>query len=86
MDCCVGEGIAKGMIEGNCLQMCPTKEQQFRERISDIDSFERLREGGPPVLAVKKFARNVRRVANETFTLVDGRASKSNGNELADFV
>ena len=56
---CAGEGIAKGMIEGNCLEMCPTKEKLFRERISDIDSFERLEEGGPPVLAVKKFARNV---------------------------
>ena len=59
--CCVaGEGMAKGMIEGSCLQMCPAKEQDFRQRISDIDSFERAVEGGPPVLAVKKFARNVR--------------------------
>ncbi len=54
-----GEGIAKGMIAGSCLQMCPAKEQDFRQRISDIDSFERVVEGGPALLAVKKFARNV---------------------------
>ena len=40
--------------------MCPEAEQAFRDRMRDIDSFERESEGGPPSLAVKKFARNVR--------------------------
>lgn len=51
---------AKGTLEGSCTRMCPEAEQDFRQRMRDIDSFERIEEGGPPVLAVKKFARNVR--------------------------
>lgn len=39
--------------------MCPDAERGFRDRMRDIDSFERVSEAGPPILAVKKFARNV---------------------------
>ena len=58
------EGPKKGSIAGTCTRMCPDAERQFRDRMRDIDSFEREQEGGPPTLAVKKFARNV---SYETF-------------------
>lgn len=54
-----GFGLGKGTLEGTCTTMCPAAEEAFRERMRDIDPFERAVEGGPPVLAVKKFARNV---------------------------
>lgn len=47
--------------------MCPDAERSFRERMRDVDSFERAQEGGPPVLAVKKFARNVRRYLSSQY-------------------
>ena len=53
------EGLGKGTLEGTCTRMCPQAEQEFRQRMRDIDSFEREVDGGPPNLAVKKFARNV---------------------------
>lgn len=55
-----GEGtLGKGTLEGTCTLMCPEAETAFRDRMRDIDSFEKISEGGPPILAVKKFARNV---------------------------
>ena len=42
-----GEGVARGTIIGTCTLMCPEAERSFRERMRDIDSFERSAEGGP---------------------------------------